>query len=142
MALPKANRLKHRKEFSAVFRQGMRRTGANLILRVLKQSNTANRNQPSRNQLSSSIASAIPPSRIGISVSQKVSKRAVIRNRIKRLLRAAFRQLLPQIEAGVLLVVVVKPEARQCEYQQFLQELEQLLAEAEVLNGHSRGSVL
>jgi len=35
-------------------------------------------------------------------------------------------------------VVVVQPSAAQeCDYQQFLQELEQLLAKAEVLNGNS-----
>jgi len=80
----------------------------------------------------------ITPTRIGISISLKVSKRAVIRNRIKRQLRAAFRCLLPQLSPGWRLVVVVQPSAAQeCDYQQFLQELEQLLAEAEVLNGHS-----
>ena len=82
------------------------------------------------------------PSRIGIAVSQKVSKSAVIRNRIKRQIRAAFHQLLPHLKSGWLLVVVVKPQATQCEYQQFLQELEQLLAAAEVLNGNSRGNLL
>ena len=136
MALPKANRLKHRKDFSAVFRQGIRRTGSILLLRAWKPPKATDRDRPTK-----STESAFP-SRIGISVSQKVSKKAVIRNRIKRLLRAAFRQLLPKIKAGWLLVVVVKPQASQCEYQQFLQELEQLLAEAEVLNGHSRGSIL
>ena len=79
------------------------------------------------------------PTRIGISISLKVSKRAVIRNRIKRQLRAVFRCLLPQLSPGWRLVVVVQPSAAQekCDYQQFLQELKQLLAEAEVLNGHS-----
>lgn len=75
------------------------------------------------------------PTCIGISISQKVSKRAVIRNRIKRQIRAAFRQLLPRIQDGWWLVVVVRPEAVQCDYGQFLRELEQLLADAEVLDG-------
>jgi ribonuclease P protein component len=74
--------------------------------------------------------------RIGISVSKKVSKLATQRNRIKRQLRAAFRQLLPRLKSDWWLVVVVKPVATECDYQQFLQELEQLLADAEVLNGH------
>ena len=38
------------------------------------------------------------PARIGITVSQKVSKRAVVRNRLKRQVRAALRGLLPQLE--------------------------------------------
>jgi len=77
------------------------------------------------------------PSRIGISISQKVSKRAVVRNRIKRQIKAAFRQLLPRIAPGWWLVVVVNPNAVQCEYEQFLRELEQLLTDAEVIDGHS-----
>ena len=123
VALPKVNRLKHRLDFSAVFRQGIRRQSPHLTLRAWRQKpETAESNK-------------IPP-KIGFSVSQKVSKLATQRNRIKRQLRAAFRQLLPRLKSDWLLVVVVKPSATECEYQQFLQELEQLLADAEVLNGH------
>lgn len=79
------------------------------------------------------------PTRIGISISTKVSKKAVVRNRIKRQLRAAFRYLLPRISPGWLLVVIVQPSAarQECVTKQFLQELEQLLVAAEVLNGNS-----
>jgi ribonuclease P protein component len=77
-----------------------------------------------------------PPTRIGISISQKVSKKAVVRNRIKRQIRAIFRQFLPRLSTGWQLVVVVRPGAEKCDYGQILRELEQLLAEAEVLNGH------
>lgn len=76
------------------------------------------------------------PNRFGISVSQKVSKRAVIRNRIKRQIRAGLRQLLPQMSAGWDFVVIVHPQAVECDYWQFLRELEQLLIQAEVINGH------
>lgn len=77
----------------------------------------------------------VTPTRVGISISQKVSKRAVVRNRIKRQLRAIFRQFLPQIVPGWQLVIVVKPNATQCRYEQFLQELKQLLISAEVIDG-------
>jgi ribonuclease P protein component len=77
-----------------------------------------------------------PPTRIGISINQKVSKKAVVRNRIKRQIKAIFRQLLPIISPGWQLVVVVRQGAQECEYAQFLRELKQLLAEAEVINGH------
>lgn len=76
------------------------------------------------------------PARIGISISQKVSKRAVIRNRIKRQICAALRRFLPQLAPGWQLVIVVKPGAIQCDYEEFLRELEQLLTSAEVLDGH------
>ncbi len=77
------------------------------------------------------------PSQLGITISQKVSKRAVVRNRIKRQLKAGFRDLLPQVAAGWKLVVVVKPSATQCSYEQFLQELKQLLRRAKVID-HER----
>lgn len=125
MALPKVNRLKNRHEFQTLFREGNRLKSSHLTLRAL------------RLQTPSGIITGA--TRIGISISTKVSKRAVIRNRIKRQIRAAFRSLLPQIAPGWSLVVVVQPQAvlSKCDYQQFLQELKQLLAKAEVMNGHS-----
>ena len=125
MALPKVNRLKNRHEFQTLFREGNRLKSSHLTLRAL------------RLQTPSGIITGA--TRIGISISTKVSKRAVIRNRIKRQIRAAFRSLLQQIAPGWSLVVVVQPEAvlSKCDYQQFLQELKQLLAKAEVMNGHS-----
>jgi ribonuclease P protein component len=80
--------------------------------------------------------SQLAPTKIGISISQKVSKRAVVRNRIKRQLKAAIRSLLPHMNAGWLLVIVVRPSAIQCDYWQFLQELKQMLKMTEVLNGY------
>jgi ribonuclease P protein component len=140
VALPKANRLKSRKDFQAVFRQGIRRQSSYLTLRALRPSSStepsgdaaANKSQPTENtQLAST--------QIGISISTKVSKRAVIRNRIKRQIAAALHQLLPKLAPGWRLVIVVKPTAAEykCVTQQFLQELEQLLAQAEVFDGHS-----
>ena len=125
MALPKVNRLKNRHEFQTLFREGNRLKSSHLTLRALR--------------LQTPLGIITGATRIGISISTKVSKRAVIRNRIKRQIRAAFRSLLPQIAPGWSLVVVVQPEAvlSKCDYQQFLQELKQLLAKAEVMNGHS-----
>ena len=149
MALPRKNRLKSRKDFQAVFRVGLRAHGYYMTLRALKSASISSQkavvgNNPKVDKLQQkSVLSAVPeaskPSCIGISISTKVSKRAVVRNRIKRQLSAAFYQLLPKLESGWRLVVVVKPTAVECKCggQQFLQELEQLLAKTEVLNGHS-----
>ena len=136
MALPKTNRLQSRQDFRAVFREGIRRSGPHLTLRALQ----SKADKPNLDAATTQPVSVVrpTPTRIGISISLKVSKRAVIRNRIKRQIRAAFRQLLPKLSPGWRLVVVVQPSAAQeCDYQQFLQELKQLLAEAEVLNGYS-----
>ncbi|MEO0374205.1 MAG: ribonuclease P protein component [Cyanobacteria bacterium P01_A01_bin.17] len=55
---------------------------------------------------------------------------------MKRQLRAACSQLLPQIEPGRDLVLVVRSTALKCSYQQFLQQLKQLFTQAEILHGH------
>ncbi len=136
MALPSLHRLKSRHDFQAVFREGIRRHSSYLTLRALRPSHPVK-------HTGDDIADIEPPTkvptRIGISISTKVSKHAVVRNRLKRQISAALYQLLPQILPGWRLVIVVKPTATQerCVTQQFLQELEQLLAQAEVLNGHS-----
>ena len=148
MALPRKNRLKSRKDFQAVFRAGIRSHGYYMTLRALKTVSISSRKtvtgesrEVDKQQKSVSLTESqtSKPSCIGISISTKVSKRAVVRNRIKRQLSAAFYQLLPKLGSGWQLVVVVKPTAVECKCggQQFLQELEQLLAKTEVLNGHS-----
>jgi len=45
------------------------------------------------------------PARLGMAVSRKVDRRAVVRNRIKRVLRDAFRHLLPELASGDYVVV-------------------------------------
>lgn len=138
MALPKQNRLKHRQDFKAVYQQGIRCSGRHLALRALRQRFEPSAAEDALTQATSGKqANYTSPSQIGISISQKVSKKAVVRNRIKRQIRAIFAALMPRLAPGWLLVVIVRPTALSCEYGQFLRELEQLLAEAEVLNGHS-----
>lgn len=140
MALPKAYRLKSRQDFQAVFREGIRRQSFHFTLRALKPSSSKEHSldAATKNRLATG-AQNLHSTLIGVSISTKVSKKAVVRNRIKRQITAAFYQLLPKITIGWKLVVVVKPTAAESKgvSQQFLQELEQLLAQAEVLNGHS-----
>ncbi len=140
MALPKANRLKSRQDFQAVFREGIRRHSSHFTLRALKPPLSR---EPSGDSALTTEAANNPvnltSTQIGISISTKVSKRAVVRNQIKRRISAAFYELLPKLSPGWRLVVVVKSTAAEskCTSQQFLQELEQLLAQVEVFNGHS-----
>ncbi|NET58940.1 MAG: ribonuclease P protein component [Symploca sp. SIO2E6] len=134
MGLPQAHRLKHWRDFRTVYQKGIRRSRRHLTLRGLRKYTKVVEKATQRRSIK--INEEPPPTRIGISISQKVSKKAVVRNRIKRQLRAALRQLLPQILPGWQLVVVVRPGAQECDYAQFLRELKQLLVEAKVLNGH------
>ncbi|MEH1927611.1 ribonuclease P protein component [Nostoc sp.] len=140
MALPKANRLKSRKDFQAVFREGIRRHGSYLTLRALKPLCSTKPSLDIATQTTPATNSAhLASTRIGISISTKVSKRAVVRNRIKRQIAAALQNLLPKLSPGWRLVVIVKPTAGEskCVSPEFLQELEQLLAQAEVFDGNS-----
>ena len=130
MALPRVNRLKRRQDFSLVYQQGNRYKSRHLTLRVLRQLSTK-----SSPLLRSPDPLSPWPIRVGIVVSLKVNKRAVVRNLIRRRLQAAFYHLLPYLKTGWDVVVIVHPLAWQCDYSQFLQELEQLLTEAEVLHG-------
>ncbi|MDY7021894.1 MAG: ribonuclease P protein component [Cyanobacteriota bacterium] len=134
--LPKANRLWHRQDFKTVYTRGVHRKTPHLTLRAWRCSPQQNRQMQQRG------AEVEPPTRIGISISHKVSKRAVIRNRIKRQIRAALRQLLPKLSNGWDIVIVVKPTAIECNYAKFLQELEQLLVQAEVINEYSGGNIV
>ncbi|AFY76660.1 MAG: ribonuclease P protein component [Hydrococcus sp. C42_A2020_068] len=129
MGLPKAHRLKHWKDFQKIYQQGTRYSSPHLSLLALSETKPDN-----------SLRAAA--TRIGISVSQKVSKKAVIRNRIKRQIQAALIELLPDLSPGWKVVVAVRPKALECKYEHFLRELKQLLVEADIINGHKREYVL
>lgn len=124
--LAKANRLRNRRHFVGVYRQGVRHETAHLTLRALgpKIPHSQSAHRPSH------------PTQIGIVIGKKVDKRAVYRNRIKRQMRAKLRQLLPKIQRGWRLVLIVRPNVQSCNSDQFLRELEQLLVQAEVLHGN------
>lgn len=133
--LPKINRLRYSQDFKVVYNKGLHRKTPHFTMRAVRglpRLGKSNRTDSPNNQ----------PTRMGISISQKVSKRAVVRNRIKRQIRAAWHQLLPQVSAGWDVVIIVKPTADQCNYAEILQELKQLLVEAEVLNGYTGGKFL
>lgn len=135
MALPKIHRLKKRAEFDRVYQRGLRRSTPHLALRAVRYGSVGSARIP--HQEPEAIGISECPTRFGISISQKVSKRAVVRNRIKRRLRAVLRHLLPHVAPGWLIAINVRPSAVQCDYKDFLRELEQLLREAEVLiHGH------
>jgi ribonuclease P protein component len=138
MALPKANRLKSRNDFQAVFREGVRRYGSYMTVRALRPK-FAYHKEDAAIEIHSEISQQQTSTKIGISISTKVSKRAVIRNRIRRQISAALYQMLPNFTPGWRIVIIIQPKAAEskCVSQQILQELEQLLAQIEVFNGHS-----
>ena len=123
MSLPKPHRLRRRQDFQKVYQYGKRHQQLHLTLRSLQD-------------LPSTAAENLPATRFGVSVSKTVSKKAVTRNLLKRQVKAALRQLLPQITSGWSVVIGVRPSAQGCEYLQILRELEQLFAAAGIIDGH------
>ncbi len=123
MGLPKVHRLRNRQDYRAVYEQGIRRYSPHLTLIALlmpKQLGAVSTNV----------------TMFGISISKKVSKKAVVRNRIKRQIKGIIRTNLQAIAPGWKVVIVVKPKAIECKYEHFLRELEELLKQAKIINGH------
>jgi len=87
---PKAHRLLDRKQYQAVLGNGVR--SSDVLLTVIARCNECHH------------------SRLGVTVSKRVSKRAVDRNRLKRWFREDFR-LLRQAGDGLDVVVIAKNAA-------------------------------
>lgn len=97
--LPKQHRLTRSRDFSRVRRLG-RTSGSPLVaLYALRTGN--------------------PDVRVGFSVSKRVGK-AIVRNRVKRLMREAVRCHLPRIRSGQDLVFIARPAAAGASYQQIM----------------------
>jgi ribonuclease P protein component len=101
---PKAARLRRRREFLSLQREGRRRHTAHLV--VIRR------------------ASNGPISRVGVTVSSRVGN-AVTRNRIKRLLREIFRRHRTELVPPQDIVIIAKPGAQSLTYAQVATEIAQ-----------------
>ncbi|MGB3295893.1 MAG: ribonuclease P protein component [Phormidesmis sp.] len=141
MALPQQHRLKSSRDFGKVHRKGQRAATQHLAVRALRRADPMVKRQMklrgrSDIELVTKSADGQPSalsSCFGISISRKVSKRAVVRNRIKRQLKAVIRHYLPRIEPGWQVVIVVRAAAVECEFDDFLRELEYLLKKLRIM---------
>jgi ribonuclease P protein component len=93
--LPKDNRLRRKRQFAQVFAQAKKRHGPHLLF--LSRENGSGH------------------SRLGLTVSRKVGD-AVARNRIKRLLREAFRRLKTEIQPSLDVVIIARRGAVALDY--------------------------
>ena len=110
--LPKEYRLKRKKDFEGVFKKGKSRTGDFLILRVVKNN--------------------LKVSRIGVVVSRKVSKKAVLRNKTKRKLREAARADIKKMKPGYDLIFFTKKGIEKKSFSEIKKEVEKLIARAKL----------
>jgi len=87
--IPISNRLKKKKDFESVFKNGQGCKEDFLYLKFFKNSRDI--------------------SRFGFIVSKKFSNKAVIRNKIRRRLRSLVNLVLPKIKKGIDVVIIVRP---------------------------------
>lgn len=112
MAMRRQLRLRHRKDFDAVFQRGRAWNNDLLVLR--------------------SLANEMDQNRYGFVTSKRLGK-AVVRNRVRRRLQEAVR-LLP-LKTGWDVVVSAKTAAAQADYHELNRAVVDLLARARILSG-------
>ena len=86
--LPFQNRLKNKEDFEKTYRYGKSLFCDKIIVRVAKN--------------------GLPVMRLGISIGVNFSRSAVLRNRLKRQIRAFFRAELEKIKPGQDIVIILQ----------------------------------
>lgn len=102
-------RLTKNADFGVVYKEGKSTADRYLVLYVLER--------------------PIAVSRLGISISRRVAG-SVGRNRLKRLVREAWRQQSHKVRTGYHLVVIVRVAAREANYEQISGSLQKLTKRA------------
>jgi len=122
VALPQRHRLRGARIFEQLYRRGRSYESASLVLRVLAAEATLL--QPSQLRH--------PPSswRCTVVVSTKVSKRAVQRNRLRRLLHGHLLACAPESSSPRWLLISLRPGSQAVDPGQLLGECSNLLRQA------------
>lgn len=111
--LAKKNRLKLKKDFEQVFKQGKGFKQNFLFMKVIEN--------------------GLDETRFGFVVSKKISNKAVIRNKIKRQLREIIRNQINQIKKGLDIVLIVLPGIENKDFQEIEQTVNKLLKKANTI---------
>ncbi|HPY08754.1 MAG: ribonuclease P protein component [Patescibacteria group bacterium] len=111
--LKKENRISLNKDFDRTFRSGKSFIGKNLKIKVVDNN--------------------LEKTRLGIIISAKVSKKAVVRNKYKRLIREIIKKELANISPNKDLVIVVFKEILDKNSQEIEKELLSGLKKLKVL---------
>jgi ribonuclease P protein component len=121
MVLPASMRLRGHRCFSRLHRSRCRHHGKWMVLRQIDSDRSLLRSEL-RNQTDTTC-------RCALVISNKVSKRAVRRNRLRRLLHSHLRKRLGQRSdiAGKWLLLSLRPDAAEAEPAELLEECDSLL---------------
>ncbi len=122
--LPKDNRLTKIRDFNLLFKHGFYISGQLIDLKLLKLNKILNYFPKKENP-----TTFVKQLLIGISVGIKISKKAVVRNKIKRQIREILRLSLQKNEVipGYYLLFIAKKEAVGKEYLELEKEVRGLI---------------
>ena len=110
--LPKENRLKKNKDFERVFKTGKGYKENFLFLKITKNN--------------------LETSRFGFIVSKKFSKKAVIRNKVKRQLRELVKARLPKIKKGIDGIILIIPNFENKDFWEIEETINKLFKKADI----------
>lgn len=111
--LPLRNRLKKREDFAIVFSKGAYAAGSGLGIKYLPNDSDS--------------------SRIGFPIGKKYSKKSVVRNRSRRVLRAASANLILEMKPGFDVIVLINPIYQNIEFEKTAAELKKIFRKANLL---------
>ncbi len=111
--LPKNSRLQKKKDIERVFKKGKGFKEGFLILKTVKNNSKE--------------------SRFGFLVSQKVSKKAVVRNKTKRRLRNLVAEKLKLIKPGTDNLFIASPGTEEKSFLEIKKEIDSLFKKAKIL---------
>lgn len=111
--LPKRNRLKRKKDFEKVFKNGQGFRQRCLFLKIAKND--------------------LKETRFGFVVSSKISKKAVLRNKTKRRLREIVKKKLNEIKKGLDGVLIALPGIEERSFEEIEKMVNKLFKKANIL---------
>ena len=134
--LSRDRRVRKRQDFLRIQSSRRKYRSAHLLVALTAPRQLGSRQIGSR-QLGSRGENESRPStsRLGITVTRKIDKRAARRNRIKRWVRECFRKQRSHFREQVDMVVIALDGAAELDYQQLTKELHGLFLRAGLLTG-------
>ncbi len=112
--LKKQNRISNKKDFDRAFKAGQSFYGKIIGLKI--------------------VANDLTNNRFGIIVSAKVNKKAVERNRLRRIIREKVKEILNELVVGKDFVFIVRPEANKLEPKEIRLIIDNLFIKAGLIN--------